>query len=260
MVAIYSYDSAGLDMTQPQLPASAADLNSVSIFDYTDEYLAYQVDIAGKTVGAVFEGYSFQGTAPRVTDFWITDSAWNDKIYIGEVTHSLSEFSSLFANNLPELLKGADEIYGDIGNDTLVGYRGADDMWGDAGDDVIYAGNGGDEIWGDSGSDTLFGGFGANEFLWEDDGAVDDLVLKSDQYAYNWVYGSSGNSPNGEKADTIYELDSFDRIWVQGVDTNQLSFGRVNDGIGIFANGTLEATYIGSNLNVDQISRMTFSL
>lgn len=155
-------------------------------------------------------------------------------------------------------IKTEDFFYGYSGDDILVGFRGADDMWGDSGNDVIRAGNGRDEIWGDSGSDTLFGGFGRNTFLWENDGAVDDLYLKSDQYAYNWIYESAGNSPNGEKSDVIYELDSFDRIHVQGVSTDDLSFDTVAGGIGIFANGTLEATYIGSNLNEDQISQMTF--
>lgn len=261
MANIYSYDEYGLDMTAEQLPESAIDFDSVVLYEFTDQVLSYQFDIAGKTVGAEFIGYEFlYDTDPQILEFRLFDSAWDTEVFVGDFNHSYSHFAGMVADGLdsPELLAGNDEIWGDRGDDILVGFRGSDDMWGEAGDDVIRAGNGSDEIWGDEGSDDLFGGFGRNTFLWEDDGAVDELYLKSDQHAYNWVYDSSGNSPNGEKADTIYELDPFDRIYVQGVSTDQLSFGTVSGGIGIFAKGILEATYIGDNLNQDQISQMTF--
>ena len=261
MAVIYSYGPEGLDMTAEQLPASAFDFNSVVLHEYTNQKLSFQVDVLGTTIGAEYIGYEFLYDAdPQVLEFRLFDSWWDTKVLVGGFNYSLSQLNSLIANGLdsPEMLSGSDEIYGDSGDDILVGFRGADDMWGDAGDDIIRAGNGRDEIWGDEGSDFLFGGFGKNTFLWEDDGAVDELYLKSDQHAYNWVYDSSGNSPNGEKADIIYELDPFDRIYVQGVSTDQLSFGAVSGGIGIFARGTLEATYIGDDLSQDQISQMTF--
>ena len=94
---------------------------------------------------------------------------------------------------------------------------------------------------------------------------MDSLYFKSDQWAENWIYGKAGNSPNGQKADKITELDSFDRIYVQGVETSQLSYGSVNhnsrgetlSGIGIYASGVLEAVYVGDNLNLGQIQAMT---
>ena len=89
---------------------------------------------------------------------------------------------------------------------------------------------------------------------------------RSDQWAENWLYGSAGNSPNGEKADKIEMLDEFDQIYVQGVETSQLSYGFIDhnrnlgetlSGIGIYASGSLEAVYVGGNLSMGQISAMT---
>ena len=61
-------------------------------------------------------------------------------------------------------------------------------------------------------------------------------------------------------------LDSFDRIYVQGVATSQLSFkavshqsnlGETLSGIGIYASGYLEAVYVGDNLSLGQIAAIT---
>jgi hypothetical protein len=71
---------------------------------------------------------------------------------------------------------------------------------------------------------------------------------------------------NGQKADKITELDSSDRIYVQGVATSQLSYrdvihqsnlGETLSGIGIYASGYLEAVYVGDDLSMSQIAVMT---
>ena len=112
----------------------------------------------------------------------------------------------------------------------------------------------------------MYGGFGLNTFEDKDDGEIDQLFFKSDQHAYNWIYEKDGNSPNGEKADKIGELDEFDEIFVQGVETEELDFGNVVhlsnlgetlDGIGIYVSGTLEAVYVGDNLSISQLESMT---
>jgi Ca2+-binding RTX toxin-like protein len=147
----------------------------------------------------------------------------------------------------------------------LVGVRGKDILIGGDGGDELRAGNGRDIINGGDGSDTMYGGFGLNTFEDEADGEIDRLFLKSDQHAYNWIYDKDGNSPNGEKADKITELDPFDEIYVQGVETSQLSYGSVNhtsrgemlSGIGIYASGVLEAVYMGDDLSLGQIEAMT---
>ena len=162
--------------------------------------------------------------------------------------------------------EGNDEMYGDAGNDQLMGTRGADKLQGGEGDDKLRAGNGRDTINGGAGEDLMVGGFGLNTFEDADDGEVDRLLFKSDQHAYNWIYDKAGNSPNGEKADKIGELDPFDELVVLGVAPEELSFGNVVhysnlgetlDGIGIYASGTLEAVYVGDDLSLGQIEAMT---
>ena len=147
----------------------------------------------------------------------------------------------------------------------MTGYRGSDVLHGESGDDTIRAGNGRDLISGGDGSDIIYSGFGRNIFLSEIDGDADSLFLKSDQWAYNWIYKKLGNSPNGEKADIIEGLDSNDSIYVQGVASSDLSFtstthtfadGQSVDGIGIFAQGVLEAIYTGGDLNAQQLQSM----
>ena len=161
---------------------------------------------------------------------------------------------------------GKDVLIGGSGDDTLAGMRGGDLLKGGSGNDVLKAGNGRDTITGGAGGDTLYGGFGLNTFGDEADGAVDSLYFKSDQWAENWIYGEAGKSPKGEKADKITELDYFDRIYVQGVASNKLSFGNVShqsnlgetlSGIGIYASGVLEAVYVGDTLGISQLESMT---
>ena len=170
---------------------------------------------------------------------------------------------------LSDVLRGTnshDIIAGYGGHDKLIAIRGSDTLFGYDGNDEIRAGNGRDYLWGGSGSDEMYGGFGLNTFEAADDGEIDQLLFKSDQHAYNWIYDKDGNSPNGEKADKIMELDPFDEIFVQGVETEELDFqnvvhysnlGETLDGIGIYASGTLEAVYVGDDLNLGQIAAMT---
>ena len=74
-------------------------------------------------------------------------------------------------------------------------------------------------------------------------------------------YGKSGNSPNGEKADFIEGLDAIDEIKIIGAATSDLTFAQTTHrgatGVGIYAQGTLEAVYTGTNLSVSQIQSMT---
>ena len=157
-------------------------------------------------------------------------------------------------------------ISGSSGDDTLIGVRGKDSLSGGLGDDLVRAGNGRDVIDGGDGSDTMYGGFGLNTFEDADDGEIDQLFFKSDQHAYNWIYDKAGNSPTGQKADKIMELDPFDEIFVQGVQTEELDFqnvvhysnlGETLEGIGIYASGALEAVYVGDDLSLGQIESMT---
>ena len=190
-----------------------------------------------------------------------TNRVYVEKVFVG--TSSSDSLKGYSGDNF-----GADLLDGGEGADTLIGYRGADFLAGGAGNDELRAGNGRDIITGGAGSDTMYGGFGLNTFEDEADGAADSLYFKSDQWAVNWLNGKAGNNPNGEKADTLVELDPFDSIYIQGVKTEDLSFKRVVHrrvrqgwtsqwGIGIFASGYLEAIYIGDDLSMSQIEEMT---
>ena len=162
---------------------------------------------------------------------------------------------------------GNDYLDGKGHNDELTGYRGADTLLGGNGNDIIRAGNGRDVINGGKGADLMYGGFGLNTFEDLFDHEKDEIYIKSDQWAENWLYGKAENSPNGEKADKIEKMDPDDEIYIQGVSTSQLSFqagishesnlGETLSGIGIFADNVLEAVYVGDGLDVAQISSMT---
>jgi len=160
----------------------------------------------------------------------------------------------------------ADMITGMNGDDFIYGYKGADYLEGGDGTDEIRGGNGKDTIVGGSGSDQCYGGFGLNLFEDELDGSTDTLFIKSDMWAINPHLGTAGNNPDGKKADILTELDPDDRIIIQGVSTNSISLSEVTyindmgvilDSIGIYADGALEAIYIGSNLNINELTLMT---
>jgi len=162
--------------------------------------------------------------------------------------------------------RGDDQFKGGGGDDTLIGFRGFDTLEGDEGDDVLRAGNGRDFLVGGLGSDVIYGGFGRNTYDGMRDGSIDYIFFKSDQWAENWLYGSAGNNQEGEKADVLQNLDSYDRVFLQGVSDEMIDvspviheFGdeQVVEGIGIFAAGYLEAIYTGNELSEFEIMSLT---
>ena len=161
---------------------------------------------------------------------------------------------------------GKDLLYGGSGNDDLRGSTHGDTIFGESGSDTLHGGNGRDILTGGSGGDFIYGGFGHNTFSDEKDGSRDQLYFKSDQFAENWLYGRAGMNPNGQKVDIIKGLDQIDRVFVEGVETSELTFGQVNSfaaptgnfsGIGIYANGFLEGLYTGGDLTSSQLQSMT---
>ena len=154
-----------------------------------------------------------------------------------------------------------DSITGNYFGNSLEGHRGDDIIDGLAGDDLIRGGNGADVIIGGLGADEIHGDFGRNTFRSEKDGFRDLIAIKSDQFLVNWLYGSAGNNPNGEKVDLIEGLDSDDKIIIIGVSTSDLAFQSVISGgvsgIGIYAKGVLEALYSAGDLSIAQIAGMT---
>ena len=193
-------------------------------------------------------------------------SSWTDSIGIDRAVNSSSPVSEplqgkqLDRNNWTGARGSV--ITGSFGDDVLRGLAGWDLIEGGAGNDLVHGGNGRDVISGHKGSDELHGDFGWNTYISEKDGFVDLIAIKSDHFLNNWWYGTSGNSPNGEKADIIEGLDGNDEIKIIGVATRDLSFKNSVShkgltGVGIYAKGILEALYTGGDLNASQIKSMT---
>jgi hypothetical protein len=72
---------------------------------------------------------------------------------------------------------------------------------------------------------------------------------------------TAGNNADGSKSDVIEELDLDDRILIQGVSTIDIAVvagATANglSGIGIYAKGSLEGLYLGSDLSVAEILTM----
>jgi subtilisin-like proprotein convertase family protein len=176
-----------------------------------------------------------------------------------------SEIDTVFGGGAGDKLTAARQgssLYGGWGDDQLFGRMGWDFLSGGVGNDLIRAGIGRDTISGDAGSDELHGDFGLNTFKSEIDGSIDLLVIKSDEWLVNPLSGTAANNPNGQKADILEGLDSYDQIKIVGVSTSEISIrsnstAHGSSGIGIYAKGALEALYTGNNLSVAQITAMT---
>ena len=155
-----------------------------------------------------------------------------------------------------------DVLLGGAGDDFLGGGGGPDHISGQADSDEIRAGHGKDLLSGGSGADVLYGGGGTNTFLSEQDGSVDEFFILSDfrGHGYDW-----GRNHGGINADVIRELDTDDRITILGTSDSELSFREVvagthnqsQAGIGIFDGEMLEAIYVGSNLDANQLDSIT---
>ena len=197
----------------------------------------------------------------------ITANTWDEKIKINRVINASNEGGLVQGRQNPAAFnrdisgQQGSILDGGEGIDILRGLGGWDIIDGNGSDDLIHGGNGRDIIHGGDGADELHGDFGWNTFKSEEDGWSDLIVIKSDQHLSNWWYGKEGNSPNGEKADFIEGLDTIDLIKIIGVSTEDLSFKntthRGQNGIGIYAKGTLEAIYTGTNFSISDIKKIT---
>ena len=77
----------------------------------------------------------------------------------------------------------------------------------------------------------------------------------------NWWFGAAGNNADEYKADVIEPLDANDQIKIIGAATEDLAFRRASihdlSGVGIFADGVIEAIYTGGDLSSQQRQSMT---
>ena len=173
-------------------------------------------------------------------------------------------------------LGGNDEIYSSDGNDEVTGGNNQDKLFlgsgddfghgnhgkdyldGDSGNDVLRGGHGHDEIYGGSGSDWIWGGVGRNTIdAGLNDGNEDKIFVPDDQ-----VQNTQFGNPGGANADILNNIGSEDRIFIHGsgISDSSLTYEATShngmNGIGIYANGTLEALVTGS-FNISQISTIT---
>ncbi len=84
--------------------------------------------------------------------------------------------------------EGADNLYGDAGNNVLSGLGGNDYLYGRAGNDVLEGGFGADNLYGEDGNDNLNGG-SDNDYVAGGNG--DDFVAGG--AGNDNVYGDAGN-------------------------------------------------------------------
>lgn len=151
---------------------------------------------------------------------------------------------------------GGDFLNGGSGNDLMGGNFGRDTLVGGAGNDVMNGGQGGDDISGGDGADIIRGGGGKNSInAGANDLDMDEIYIHADFELY-------GRPIDGSYADLLNDLEANDRIYIHGVEDRQLSFKAASlpsngeQGVGIYANGSLEAVVTGG-LGVDQVNAMT---
>ena len=151
---------------------------------------------------------------------------------------------------------GGDFLAGGNGNDLMGGNFGRDTLVGGADNDEMNGGQGGDDLSGGAGSDIIRGGAGKNTInAGANDGAADKVYVHADSVLY-------GRPTDGSFADLLNDLGANDRIYIHGIEDSQLSFQMASlpsggeQGVGIFANGALEAVVTGG-LGVDQVNAMT---
>ena len=269
----YSYSN----LLEPVIPADPSYINYYSTSS-TEIWCGYGG--FSESVTVKFEGFNL-GTPGAV----VTGGA---EYYYGEPGASFRDIS-LTADDIPAMLTsgylailggndtiralngthtlvggaGADEIFAlDGGNDYIHGMHGRDYIDAGAGDDIIRGGHGPDQLIGGEGADWIWGGVGAND-VWLGnsfaDGAADQVFVPVD--SINNQYGN----PGGLNRDMISGVEMQDRIFIHGVEDSALSFVEgVSDprgtwngqGVGIFANGTLEAL-ITSGLSAAQVDSIT---
>ena len=194
----------------------------------------------------------------------ITTSSWTEKVKINRVAKA-SDNGDVIEGKQKET--GSTDIVGSVltggkGNDRIQAMAGWDMVDGGEGDDLVKTGNGRDILTGGTGRDELWGGFGWNTYKGDKDRFSDLIVIKSDQHLANPTLGNkSGNNSDGLKTDIIENLDSIDKLIIQGVATNQITFANATaqglTGIGIYSKGFIEALYTGGDLSVAQLTAMT---
>ena len=129
--------------------------------------------------------------------------------------------------------EGMNRLYGDAGNDIIIGGDDIDLIYGGDGKDKIYAGDGRNAVYGGKGDDIIIGGW-ENDRLFGDAGK-DTIYGGADD---DTIHGGSGN-------DTIYGGSGNDRIET-GKDNDTIYFEGTEHGIDVVSSegGTTTLKFI----------------
>jgi Ca2+-binding RTX toxin-like protein len=124
----------------------------------------------------------------------------------GEDTVYGGQGSDQIGNNA---MTGNKTLYGNVGDDTIVGGTGNDTLFGNWGNDIISGGAGNNLLFGGRGNDMLSGGSGADTIHGQLDNDNIDGAGGNDQ-----LYGGSGTDiiTGGSGADLIYGQVGADRL------------------------------------------------
>ena len=237
----FSYDSNG-EVDWDNSASEAYEVRYNNIIQYRTED------------GPEGEGEGFEGSlepwhledGSLSTSFLPVYFGWADEIIAGGFNDVLMGYAS---GDIIRAGGGDDFIHGMHGRDSLYGEDGNDTIRGGHGPDQIFGGNGGDWIWGGIGRNTIDAGAGDN--------ARDDIYVPVDRIN-NTQYGN----PGGANFDPLLNLGAEDKIYIhgEGITNESLTFGATSfggyDGIGIYANGTLEALVTGG-FSAEQVQGMT---
>ena len=80
---------------------------------------------------------------------------------------------------------------------------------------------------------------------------ADRLFVLSDQVSHG---EAAGRAHGGNLADVVVGLESDDRITILGCRSDELQCIALEDGLGVMAQGVLEAIVVDSNLSLSQLA------
>ncbi len=177
---------------------------SISLNDLA-EYPPASVYVSGKDLivqgsQGADEIYIWSGTAVRNALVWMNGVQYpqtklpaggrvivysgdgNDRVFADRIGISATIFGEqgddlILGGHSADIIDGGagvDRIVGNSGNDLILGGDGDDYLYGNAGNDIVVGGNGNDHLDGDSGRDLLIGGLGTDYVR---GGAGDDLLI-----------------------------------------------------------------------------------
>lgn len=166
----------------------------------------------------------------------LEDSVFNTGLITGDVFLALGD--DLF-DGRGGLVSGS--VFGNEGDDTLIGGGGQDRLHGGDGNDSLSGGGGNDHLFGDTGDDLLSGGAGDDLFTFGPNGGMDhitdfvagpetedvvDLTAFADILSFDDVLSiasETGGGSGGEPVSTVLSFDAATTLTFQGVQLAELN-------------------------------------